>query len=94
MNALPPLKRNSSLDKVKTMDKIGSSLSPLSSPKPIPPSLSKRESFGKPSLGKSFSQGLSTDTEDKSSSLAESRFKDNPSKQFIVVTQLCCIERQ
>lgn len=82
MNALPPLKRNSSLDKVKSM---GSSLSPLSSPKPKPSSLSKKESFGKPSLGKSFSQGLSTDTEDKSSSLAESRFKDNPSMQFIMV---------
>ena len=82
MNALPPLKRNSSLDKVKTLDKMGSSLSPLSSPKPKQSSVSRRESFGKPSLGKTFSQGLSTDTEDKSSSLGESRLKDNPSMHF------------
>jgi len=80
MSALPPLKRNASLDKVKSMGNSGSSLSPLSSPKPKPASLPKRANLSRPSLGKSLSQGLSTDTDDnKSISMSESRLKDNSS---------------
>ena len=86
MNALPPLKRNSSLDKVKSMDKIGSSLSPLSSPKPKPASLTKRENLGRPNLGKTLSQGLSTDTEEnRSLSLAKSPIRDNPSNYYEMI---------
>lgn len=73
------------------MDRIGSSLSPLSSPKPKQASVLKRENLGKSITNKTLAQGVSTDTEDiKSSSLAEPRLNDNPSKRqlYIIVIVL------
>ena len=79
MKALPPLKRNASLDKPKLIDKIGSSLSPLSSPKPKPSSMTKQDNVVRSGINKKLVEGASTDTEDhKSSSMAESRFNENP----------------
>ena len=91
-NALPPLRRNASLDKVKSIDKLGSSLSPLSSPKPKQSSLSSQKP--RPSSAKSVlkssndlapAQLLSTNTQDvKSSPIPEPRFNEIPRNENVL----------
>ena len=64
---------------------MGSSLSPLSSPKPKQASVLKRENLGKSITNKTLTQGVSTDTEDiRSSSLTEPRPNENPSKRKLL----------
>ena len=83
MKALPPLQRNSSLDKLKKMDSLGSSFSPLGSPKPKQSSLVKEDKPVKSAINKKREDVTLIDKDDHKAPISiDEHPNGNPSNYY------------